>query len=384
MRKFRCVSCGYSDHRMSERELGDLVPGECPRCGRGMEVAAPEMPSWLSDILDRICGEFDVIDFVSRENGIEAEVRSRNLKRSFRRLAEELRPAGYIPVIREKNGALRLLVLRYPKPGPSNPAVNILLLVLTCISTFLAGYFFIFGSTGEAALFSVSIMVMLGVHELGHKIAARRNGVESTLPYFIPAPNLLGTMGAIISVRSPIPNRESLIEMGVAGPIAGFAAAVPMLFAGLLLSAPDPEATPLLFVPVVFILAELLTFGYVPPAIRLNPLIFATWVMFLLTMLNLVPAGQLDGGHVARGLMRKESHYSLTVAVGLGLFVSGMLWPEMPFWFWGLLILLFFRTYHPGALDDISGVSRKHVLLGLAAMAVFVMCLPLPLGYAQA
>ncbi|MEM2875010.1 MAG: site-2 protease family protein [Candidatus Hadarchaeales archaeon] len=369
---------------MSERAEGELVPGECPRCGRGMEVGSPEMPPWLSDVLDKICSEFDVLDFISRENGVEAEVRSGNTKRAFGRLAERLRPSGYVPVIRERNGALRLVVLKYPRPGPSNPAVNVLLLSLTCMSTFLAGYFMIFGSIGDAALFSASLLAMLGIHELGHKLAARRNRVESTLPYFIPAPNLLGTMGAIISVRSPIPNRESLIEMGVAGPLAGFAAAVPVMAMGLWISAPDPQGTSFVFVPVIFALGELLVFGHLPPSLRLNPLIFSSWVMFLLTMLNLVPAGQLDGGHVARGLMKRETHYSLTMGMGLGLLVSGMLWPEMPFWFWGLLILLFFRTYHPGALDDISGVSRKHVLLGLVAMAVFALCLPLPAGSPQA
>lgn len=365
---------------MSEREVGEVLPGECPKCGREMEVKPPEMPGWLSGVLSEINSQFQLVDFITRENAVEAEVCSQNPKEAFRGLLKKLRPAGYVPVMREKNGTLRLIVLRYPRPGPSNPLINVLLLLLTCGSTFLAGYFFIFGDVGDAALFSASLMLMLGVHELGHKLVAMRNGVESTLPYFIPAPNLLGTMGAIINVKSPIPTRESLIEMGVAGPLAGFGAAVLVLAAGISMSAPDPEGVSLVFVPVIFALMELLAFGSIPGMIRMNPLIFSGWVMMLLTMLNLIPAGQLDGGHVARGLMRRETHQSLTTTMGLGLFVTGIFLPEMPFWFWGLLILLFFRMPHQGALDDVSGVSGKHVLLGIAAMVVFILCLPVPSG----
>ncbi|MEM2878725.1 MAG: site-2 protease family protein [Candidatus Hadarchaeales archaeon] len=379
VRKYECGSCGYSDYRMSSRDIGELLPGECPKCRSGMVVRDSDNPLWLLSVLDHVSREFELVDFVALENGLEAEVRSKNPKKSFRNLMKRVRTAGYLPVMRGKDGSLRLFVMKYPKQKRANPVVNIALLAATCASTFLAGYYFIFGEIPDAALFSVSIMLMLGVHELGHKIAARRSGVESTLPYFIPAPNLLGTMGAVINVKSPIPTKESLIEMGVAGPLAGFAVAVPIILVGLFMSSPDPSGVSFGFVPAVFALMQIATFGYVPPAIRLNPLIFSGWVMLLLTMLNMMPAGQLDGGHVARGLMRKETHYILTRSVGFGLFITGILFPGMPFWFWGFLILLFFRTYHPGALDDVSDLSRSHRVLGAIAFAVFALCLPVPL-----
>jgi len=365
---------------MSKREAGELLPGECPKCGGEMEVKPPELSPALSNVMKTVGAQFRVLDFITKENGIEFEISAKNPKTSFKRTVEKLRRIEYVPIMRERNGSLKLLVIKYPKPKSSNPAINILLLCLTCMSTFLAGYFIIFNTVPDAVLFSASLMLMLGVHELGHKIAAWRNGIESTLPYFIPAPNLLGTMGAIINVKSPIPTRESLVEMGVSGPLAGFLVAVPIVFVGLMMSAPDPESVSFFFLPAAFALMEILVFGHIPSAIRLNPLLFAGWVMMLLTMLNLMPAGQLDGGHVARGFMKKETHYSLTMATGFLLFISGLIFPEMPFWFWGLLILFFFRFYHPGALDDVSPVSRKHALIGVAAMVIFVLCLPVPLA----
>lgn len=380
VRKFECSSCKHSDYRMSARGIGEILINECPRCGKSMEVTGAEPPEWLSEQLELITKHFDVIDFVAQDDRIEAEVSARDPKRSFRTLLKVSRPRGYLPVMRERMGELRLVVLKYPKVRPSNIVINILLFCATILTTFAAGYFLIFENVSQAALFSCAIMLMLGAHEMGHKIAAWRNGVESTLPYFIPAPNMLGTFGAVISIKSPIPTKEALVELGVAGPLSGFAMAVPLTILGLVLSRPDPTGLALPFVPGIFALMQFGIFGYIPSAMALNPLAFAGWVVLLLTMFNLIPAGQLDGGHIARGLINRERHYTLTRTLGFALFLTGIPFPGFPLWFWGFFIILLFRGYHPGALDDVSQLSKHQRSLAAITFIVFLLCLPVPVG----
>ncbi|MDI6884507.1 MAG: site-2 protease family protein, partial [Hadesarchaea archaeon] len=171
---------------------------------------------------------------------------------------------------------------------------------------------------------------------------------------------------------------------GVAGPLLGFAVALPLTLIGLALSRPvattDPMGITLPLTPAIFAILQIGAFGYVPSALSINPLAFAGWVVMLLTMLNLIPAGQLDGGHVARGLMSRERHFTLTRTLGFTLFFTGIFFPEFPFWVWGFLIILFFRGYHMGALDDVSRLSRRQKRLAAVALIVFLLCLPVPVG----
>ncbi len=380
VRKFECSSCKYSDYRMSARGVGETVPYGCPRCGQDMKIAGSGPPDWLAEPLSLVSEYFDVIDFVALETGIEAEVTAQDPKRSFRSLLRVSKPLGYIPVMREQKDVLKLAIVRYPPVKPGRIWVNFLLFGLTIMTTFAAGYFFIFGNVFHAALFSSAIIVMLATHEMGHKAAAWRNGINTTMPYFIPFPNYLGTFGAVINIKSPIPTKEALVEMGAVGPLAGFAMALPLTFLGLMLSKPAPGGFVLPITPAIFALMQIAIFGHIPAVLQINPLAFAGWVVFMLTMFNLLPAGQLDGGHIARGLVSKERHYTLTRSIGFTLFLMGIPFPELPMWFWGFMIIMFFRGHHPGALDDISGLSRRQKLLALAALVVFLLCLPVPVG----
>jgi len=347
-----------------------------------MQVVGAEYPNWLAELLGFVLKHFDVTDFVAVEGRIEAEVTAQDPKSSFRALLNLSKPRGYLPVMREKNGELRLALFRSPKAKTGNIVINLLLIVATFLTTFLVGYFLIFDNQApQAALFSCAIMLMLGVHEMGHKIAAWRNGVESTLPYFIPAPPpFIGTAGAVISIKSPIPTREALVELGASGPLLGFFVALPLTVVGIMLSKPDPEGTAFLFTPAIFAVIQVLTFGYVPAATRFNPLAIAGWLALFVTMLNLIPAGQLDGGHIARGLLGRERHHTLTRILGFVLFLTFIPFPDLPLWIWGFLIIIFFSGYHPGALDDVSGISRRQKLLAATALVVFILCLPLPPG----
>lgn len=386
VRKFECLSCKHTDYRMSTREVGEIVPNECPRCKGNMQVVGAEYPNWLAELLGFVSKHFDVLDFAAVDGRIEAEVTAQDPKSSFRALLNLSKPHGYLPVMREKNGELRLALFKSPKAKTGNIAINLLLLVATFLTTFLVGYFFVFdGYASQAALFSCAIMLMLGVHEMGHKIAAWRNGVASTLPYFIPAPPpFIGTAGAVISIKSPIPTKEALVELGASGPLLGFFVAIPLTVVGLMLSKSGPVGTTFLFTPgftpAIFAVIQVLTFGSVSAAIRFNPLAIAGWLALFVTMLNLIPAGQLDGGHIARGLLGRERHYALTRILGFALFLTFIPFPNLPLWLWGFLIIMFFRGYHPGALDDVSGLSGRQKLLAATAIIVFILCLPLPVS----
>lgn len=383
--KFECLSCKYSEYQMSTREVGELAPNECPKCGKNLKVVAKESPKWLAELLELVAKHFEISDFVTSKDRIELEATARNPKQSFRSLLDAAKQKGYLPVMREREGELRLMMMRYPRVGQGRIIINLLLLGATFLTTFAAGYFLlssyflIFDRTLSAVLFSGAIMLMLGAHELGHKIAAWRNGVESTLPYFIPAPFFLGTFGAVIKIKSPIPTKEALVEMGASGPLFGFLVALPLTAVGLMLSKPD-GGTFLWFTPAIFAVLQVLTFGYVPTAMSINPLAFAGWVVLLVTMFNLLPAGQLDGGHIARGLMGRERHYELTRMLGFSLLLFGLFFPELPLWIFGFLILLLFRRYHAGALDDVSKLSKHQKWLAVAAFVVFLLCMPVPMG----
>jgi len=366
---------------MSAREVGELVPNECPKCGKELKVVAREPPKWLAEPLALVAKHFEISDFIALKSRIELDVAARNPKRSFRSLLDAAKRRGYLPVMRGREGELKLMVMKYPRISRGNIAVNLLLLGATFVTTFVAGYYLIFsGNTMHAALFSGAIMLMLGAHEMGHKIAAWRNGVESTLPYFIPAPTVLGTLGAVIRIKSPIPTKEALVEMGASGPLFGFLVALPLTAIGLLLSKPDPEGVSLWFTPAIFAVLQLFTFGHVPAGMSINPLAFAGWVAMIVTMFNLLPAGQLDGGHIARGLMSRGRHYGLTRTLGFSLLLFGLFFPELPIWIFGFIILLLFRGYHAGALDDVSKLSKRQKSLAVAAFIVFLLCLPIPMG----
>jgi Zn-dependent protease len=381
VRKFECPACKYADYRMSTREIGERVQDPCPKCGAAMKVVEGKAPEWLSKVLGSVSKRFEIEDFVASGTRGEFEVFSPDAKRSFGVLLKDLKKQGCISAMRSTKGGPRLLVVKRPPIKPSRIWINMLLFATTFFSTFLAGYFFLFeGAPSYALAFSIAIMLMLGTHELGHMISAWRNGVEATAPYFIPFPHMLGTLGAVINIKSPPPSKDALVEMGVAGPLAGFAVALPLTIVGLLRSVPDPGGITLPIAPLIFLLLPGGSFSHLATGYAIHPLAFAGWVTMLLTMFNLLPAGQLDGGHVARGVLNQEHHYTLTRTIGITLIASGFFIVEFPFWVWGFLIFFMFRSYHTGALDDVSRLSRGAKLLALISAVVFFLCLPVPVG----
>ncbi len=229
--------------------------------------------------------------------------------------------------------------------------------------------------------FSFTLIGILLAHELGHYFACRYYSISASYPYFIPAPTLIGTLGAFIRIRSPIVNRKALFDVGLAGPVVGFLFAVPALAVAIAYSKVVPAAQ--VDAPLVFgdpLLAQLLIAwlrpGVSPADLLLHPVGRAAWVGLFATALNLLPAGQLDGGHILYALAsEKHRRYSLFVAfllVPLGLkFWSG-------WFFWSALLLLIgFR--HPPLLNRWEPLDRKRLAWAGVALLIFLLCfMPAP------
>ncbi len=228
--------------------------------------------------------------------------------------------------------------------------------------------------------FAFTLIGILLAHELGHYFACRYYSISATYPYFIPAPTLIGTLGAFIRIRSPIVNRKALFDVGIAGPVVGFLFAVPALAVAIAYSKVVPLAQT--HAPVIFgdpLLSRLLISWLRPGVSRadilLHPVGRAAWVGLFATALNLLPAGQLDGGHILYALA-SEKHRRVTLLVALALVPLGLLW--WGWLFWGTLLLLIgFR--HPPLLNRWEPLDTRRQVWAAAALLIFLLCfMPAP------
>ena len=231
--------------------------------------------------------------------------------------------------------------------------------------------------------YSVPILAILGAHEMGHYLACRYYQVDASLPYFIPVPpNLLltGTLGAFIRIREPIPTKSVLFDIGVAGPIAGFVVAVPVLFVGLSLSRIvmlPPDFVGLeLGEPLLFQLAAWMTLPPPPEgySINLHPMGFAAWFGLLATMLNLFPFGQLDGGHISYAALGSRS---TVVTVGTVACVIGLTFLSLSWSAWALMMIVMLFTLgprHPPTSDDHVPLDPTRRRIAAGAAAIFILC----------
>ncbi len=230
--------------------------------------------------------------------------------------------------------------------------------------------------------FSLTLMSILFVHEMGHYLMARRHRVDASLPYFIPAPSIIGTFGAFIRMRSPVTNRRALLDIGAAGPLAGFVASVPAIVIGLHYSEVRPplalQGPDLSFgISPIFGLLTWLTLGDLPDgaAVTLHPVAFAGWVGMLVTFLNLMPVGQLDGGHVVYALFGRR-HRLVSRLTVLGLLLLALASWQWLVWV-GLLLAM--GTAHPSPLDGATPLDPKRKVIGALTCLVFLLTLtPVP------
>ncbi|HEX7361268.1 MAG TPA: site-2 protease family protein [Bryobacteraceae bacterium] len=224
--------------------------------------------------------------------------------------------------------------------------------------------------------FSLPLLTILIAHELGHYAACRIWRVDASLPFFLPSPALLGTFGAFILIRSPLYRRKALFDIGIAGPIAGFVVLLPFLVAGIALSRVVPGIDahgPFIFgTPLLMRLVELAIFPGVPAfSIALHPMAMAAWAGLLATALNLLPIGQLDGGHIVYALFGERWHRAASTMAVAALFVLGFFY--WPWWFWALLMFLFGRRHR--LVYDSAGLSRARRVVGCLAAVMLVLSL---------
>jgi len=261
------------------------------------------------------------------------------------------------------------------------PQVNVILFFATVGTTFATGWLQ-HGRWQAGAWYSFGIISILFAHEMGHYLMCRKYGVQATLPYFIPFPPLInpfGTMGAVIKMESALPSRKALFDVAVAGPLAGLALTIPAIYFGLVMSRPDivdkahaaTEGVVYLGESLLYSFLSDLALGKLPESkdVMLHPLAYAGWAGLFVTALNLLPIGQLDGGHVVYALFgEKHSLVAIIAAVGLGLVTIFV----FPGWAPFLILLIWFGLRHPPTLDD-TPLDGTRKLIGILTLLIFAL-----------
>lgn len=333
----------------------------------------------FDQLCDAVKSEFEVEDSFMEYGVPTFYVKLReDSKHAFLRLFKHLEVTEFVPILRRRGEKVVVQVVRRPPVKRSRIIINIALFLATVGTVFLSGYI-LSADIASALIFTGAIMAILGSHEMGHKLLADRHGIEATYPYFIPGLPPIGTFGAVIQQKSLCPNKDALFDLGFAGPITGFIVAVIVTIiafqSSVRVPVAPPDSTPWPFPnPLLIEWLFAFTIRFFPPSgsgnVVLLPrtavaLLLAGWVGMLNTMLNLVPVGMFDGGHVARGLVGKRAHRILSY---LGIVLLAIIWYPMAF-----IALFFSFRQHPGPLDDVSQPTTPRKLAALALIAVFIV-----------
>ncbi len=330
---------------------------------------------------------------------------------AYEQLDGQLAPLDLLALFRVENNRHVVIVLAgrvTPRPRAWWP--NLLLFLATAVSVLLVGTSLALSEIGlaeparAAALaqqlpaqlwrglpYALSILLILGAHELGHYFAARHHRLAVTLPYFIPLPffSPFGTLGAFIQLRQPMRSRKVLLDVGAAGPLAGLVFAVPILFLGLGAARVGPVLPGGVFEgdSLLYALAKTIVFGQYLPAggldvyITSSQLAWAGWTGLLVSALNLIPVGQLDGGHIAYALLGERArwlYYPLVAAMVALVLVTNV-------WLLWVLLLLFFGRMYATPLDMITPLDRPRRLVGVASLLILLLIfVPVPLSETDA
>jgi membrane-associated protease RseP (regulator of RpoE activity) len=304
-----------------------------------------------------------------------------NSKQAFLRLYRQLDPMGLAPFFRKHDNRYVLQIVPKPSAKTGSKTTVIALFLATVVTTLITGYVLSLSWTENtiphpivgALMFTTSVLAIFGAHEMAHKLTANKHGIEATYPYFIPGPPApfgIGTFGAVIQQKSLAPNRDALFDLGMSGPVMGFIITVFITIIGIQLSplvADAPTGTQSLQVPLLF------EFLYVlfPPhgqgtILLLHPVAYAGYIGMIITMLNLLPTGMLDGGHIAQVLLGEKTRMILSYVAIIALLIIGA-------WLMALLVFFLSRYPHPGALDGVSQLSSSRKLAAVALIVIFVL-----------
>jgi membrane-associated protease RseP (regulator of RpoE activity) len=312
-------------------------------------------------------------------------------------LEERFRPYGYTPFLRRERGLtwIQAVPLAQVEQRP-NPAVNLVLFLLTVASTVAAGCL-VAGSFPfvtfsplvepwrllEGFPFALTLLAILGTHEFGHYFTARHYGASVSLPYFIPAPPplfLFGTLGAVIRMRSPARDRNSLFDIAVAGPLAGLVVAVPALWLGLTWSrvgAVPPGVGMMFGDSLLMRLITWLVFGPIPEGmdVFVHPVALAGWVGLFVTALNLFPVGQLDGGRIAYALFGAR-HRAVSIGTFFALLTLGVVAGSVNWVVFAALVFLLIGFHHAPPLDDLTPLTHGRYAVGVFCLVLLVLLIP--------
>ena len=318
-------------------------------------------------------GRFNVEDMMTRDDGyVEYKIsESSSLKQNFADLVRELRQYSHTATLRRVGEDVLLYTGRSPAHRPFNRRIPLVLFLATLTTVTIDGVFRVTalpqgGSIPLIFFYTMGLMGILGVHELGHKIASSHHGIKSSYPYFIPGlPGFLPTFGAVIKSGEPPANRDSLFDLGISGPIAGLAVTLLVAVGGAFtsVSLSSQEISRRIGEGSVRELVQTDIFtnyilGLIAPqaegmGLLLSPLSFAASLGFLVTFLNLLPAWQLDGGHIARAAVSSRVHRALTWATIIVMILLGFALMAL------LVLFMSFRAPAMQPLDDVSPLSRK-------------------------
>ncbi|MFN2188400.1 MAG: site-2 protease family protein [Candidatus Promineifilaceae bacterium] len=327
-----------------------------------------------------------------------------DLDSCFDELRTRFERSGFTPFIRSIEEDVAIIAAPTVfRPPPSDWRINLALVLLTIFSTLLVAAAGEVANAAETELgifelywlavrnlwlgipYSASLMLILGAHELGHYFAARYHKVPVSLPYFLPFPlPPFGTMGAAIRLKAPVKNKKALFDVGASGPFAGFIVAVPILLIGLAISSiePLPDTYQLEGNSILYWLSKLMVTGQILPSqnkdIFLSQLAWAGWVGLFVTGLNLIPVGQLDGGHIAYTLFGQRARRFfipvIVVLIALMIFTGTFMWG-----LWVLLLLVFGRVYAE-PMDDVTPLDPRRRWLAILGLILFVLVfVPIPL-----
>ncbi len=368
----------------------------------------------IRQILKILGPDFEV-DYYSRLKGymvFRAHMDDVN-EEEMRRAVAQLMSSGLYPHIQQRNGDIFIHVVPQTRPRRRTGVwVNLLLFVLTIITTMMAGaillgkdYFADFANIIYGWKYSFAVLTILTAHEMGHYLAARYHGMAVTLPYYIPLPIPgfhFGTLGAFIKIKSPIPNRLALLDVGAAGPLAGFIVSLIFLAVGYA-RLPDFNGI-VAYVETIhpwdlhgeglnLILGKSLLFAFFNDVLAggrlpMNevyhfPFIFAGWIGLLVTAINLIPIGQLDGGHILYALIGKRARLAGILSFAMLVLLNFVLilrYFSFVWVVWIVLIFLLIGFRHPPTMEDNVPLDPVRRYVGWICMAIFVLCFsPLPI-----
>ena len=345
----------------------------------GRPASDPQQPNDLRGNSVRLRGRFSVTS-----------------TQAFDWLADRFQPLGYTPVLRKDADGERDVVLAMPGEfAPARQRIGIAAglfaaTVLSCIYVGAQLSAEIYASKInllDGVAYAASLLAILVAHELGHYIVGRRLRAPLSLPYFLPLPlPPLGTLGAVITMNGPVRNRRHLLAIAAAGPLAGLVVAIPVLLIGLSMSSVQPLPTTGQFMAegnsLIYAALKFIVFGQLLPSngldVVISPIAFAGWAGILVTGLNLIPAGQLDGGHIVYALVGKRIAGYVLWAVLAALAVLAIFWQGWLIWI--VLIFLFGRT-RLAPLDEVTELTPRQKVFAAAMLVLFLLVFtPVPLA----